>query len=50
VEIAAITPFEGMDIRTLIENQAHRRGDHAFLVWEPFEGAVITGTVHLIAS
>jgi crotonobetaine/carnitine-CoA ligase len=38
VKIAAITPFEGMDIRTLIDNQARRRGDHVFLVWEPFEG------------
>ena len=33
-----LTPFEGMDIRTLIDNQARRRGDHPFLIWEPFEG------------
>lgn len=34
-----LTPFEGMDIRTLIDNQAARRGEHPFLIWEPFEGA-----------
>ncbi|WP_338467939.1 AMP-binding protein [Novosphingobium sp. ZN18A2] len=33
-----ITPFEGMDIRSLIDMQARRRADHPFLVWEPFEG------------
>src|SRR5262245_24115860 len=27
-----------MDIRTLIDAQAVRRGDTPFLVWEPFEG------------
>lgn len=34
-----LTPFEGMDIRTLIDNQADRRGEHPFLIWEPFEGS-----------
>ncbi|HWA61942.1 MAG TPA: AMP-binding protein [Caulobacteraceae bacterium] len=33
-----LTPFEGMDIRTLIDGQARHRGDHPCLVWEPFEG------------
>ncbi|WP_374572032.1 AMP-binding protein [Phenylobacterium sp.] len=33
-----LTPFEGMDIRTLIDEQAERRGEHPFLIWEPFEG------------
>ena len=33
-----LTPFEGMDIRTLIDGQAIRRGGHPFLIWEPFEG------------
>ena len=33
-----LTPFEGMDIRTLVDDQAARRGDHPFLIWEPFEG------------
>jgi crotonobetaine/carnitine-CoA ligase len=28
-----------MDIRTLIDNQAGRRGDHPFLIWESFQGA-----------
>ncbi len=27
-----------MDIRTLIDAQAARRGEHPFLIWEPFEG------------
>ncbi|MBO9708881.1 MAG: AMP-binding protein [Caulobacter sp.] len=27
-----------MDIRTLIDGQARRRGGHPFLIWEPFEG------------
>ncbi len=33
-----LTPFEGMDIRTLVDEQALTRGDHPFLIWEPFEG------------
>ncbi len=33
-----LTPFEGMDTRTLIDAQAARRGDHPCLIWEPFEG------------
>jgi crotonobetaine/carnitine-CoA ligase len=33
-----LTPFEGWDIRTLIDNQARRRGDRPCLMWEPFEG------------
>lgn len=35
---AALTPFEATDIRTLIDEQAARRGNHPFLVWEPFDG------------
>jgi crotonobetaine/carnitine-CoA ligase len=35
---AALTPFEATDIRTLIDEQAARRGEHPFLVWEPFDG------------
>jgi crotonobetaine/carnitine-CoA ligase len=35
---APTMPFEGMDIRTLIDTQARARGEHPFLVWEPFEG------------
>jgi crotonobetaine/carnitine-CoA ligase len=33
-----LTPFEGMDTRTLIDAQARQRGAHPFLIWEPFEG------------
>lgn len=33
-----LTPFEGMDIRSLIDEQAGVRGDHPCLIWEPFEG------------
>lgn len=33
-----LTPFEGLDIRSLLTEQAVRRGDHPFLIWEPFEG------------
>jgi crotonobetaine/carnitine-CoA ligase len=33
-----LSPFEGCDIRTLIDNQAARRGDRPCLIWEPFEG------------
>ncbi len=39
-----LTPFEGMDIRTLIDEQASERGERPFLVWEPFEGAGRTWT------
>lgn len=34
-----LTPFENMDIRSLIDGLASRRRDHPFLIWEPFEGA-----------
>lgn len=33
-----LTPFEGMDIRTLIDDRTSARGAHDFLVWEPAEG------------
>lgn len=33
-----LTPFEGMDIRTLLDQHAMNRADHPFLVWEPFAG------------
>lgn len=31
-------PFEGWDLRTLIDLRAAQSGDDAFLAWEPFEG------------
>ena len=34
----ALTPFEGWDIRTLIDAKAAQRGDHPAMIWEPFEG------------
>ena len=37
-ETRPITPFEGMDIRTLIDRQASARGGHPFLIWEAFDG------------
>ncbi len=52
-----LTPFEGMDIRTLIDGQAIRRGGHPFLIWEPFEGrgetwsyAEFAGTIRRFAA
>ena len=34
----ALTPFEGMDVRTLLDSAAETRGAHDFLIWEPFSG------------
>jgi crotonobetaine/carnitine-CoA ligase len=45
-----LTPFEGMDIRTLIDEQATRRGGHPFLIWEPFEGPGRTWTYEAFAA
>ncbi|MDO8297582.1 MAG: AMP-binding protein [Caulobacter sp.] len=39
-----INPFAGRDVRTLIDAQAARRGDHPALIWEPFEGEGRTWT------
>ena len=39
-----LTPFDGADIRTLIDDQARRRADHPWLIWEPFEGQGRTWT------
>ena len=33
-----LTPFEGMDIRSLLDERAAARSDHPFIVWEPLEG------------
>jgi crotonobetaine/carnitine-CoA ligase len=30
-------PFAGWDVQTLLDNQASIRGDHPYLIWEPFE-------------
>lgn len=37
-------PFNGMDMRSLLENQARLRAGHPFLIWEPFDGAGRTWT------
>ena len=35
---AALSPFGGQDIRTLIQARSRLRGDHPYLVWRPFDG------------
>ncbi len=35
---AALTGFEGQDIRTLFDERTAARGEHPFVIWEPFEG------------
>jgi carnitine-CoA ligase len=46
----AYCPFEGMDIRSLIDEQAARRTDLPFLIWEPFEGEGRTWTYGAFAQ
>lgn len=31
-------PFSGQDVASLLEERVRMRGDHPFLIWEPFEG------------
>lgn len=45
-----ILPFEGQDIRSLIDQQAQVRGDHVFLAWEPFTGESQTWTYRQFAD
>ena len=33
-----VNPFAGRDVNWLLDFRAETRGDHSFLVWEPFEG------------
>jgi carnitine-CoA ligase len=33
-----VNPFEGMDIRSLLDSQAEARSDHPALIWEPLAG------------
>ncbi len=35
---APLSPFEGWDIRTLIDRQALAHGERTWMTWEPFEG------------
>jgi crotonobetaine/carnitine-CoA ligase len=36
--VAPLLPYDGMDMRSLIQAQAARHGESVFLIWEPFEG------------
>ena len=38
MSVAALTGFEGQDVRTLIDARVRERGDHPFMIWEPFDG------------
>ena len=33
-----VNPFAGRDVNWLLDFRAETRGDHPFLIWEPFEG------------
>ncbi len=39
-----VNPFAGRDVDWLVDFRAETRGDHPFLVWEPFEGERQTWT------
>jgi crotonobetaine/carnitine-CoA ligase len=39
-----VNPFAGRDVNWLLDFRAETRGDHPFLVWEPFEGERRTWT------
>jgi crotonobetaine/carnitine-CoA ligase len=45
-----VLPFERQDIRSLIDAQVSRRGDHPFLVWEPFTGEARSWTYREFAN
>src|SRR5258708_23752887 len=42
--VAPLLPYDGMDMRSLIQAQAARHAEHAFLIWEPFAGVGRTWT------
>jgi crotonobetaine/carnitine-CoA ligase len=44
VMVAPLLPYDGMDMRSLIQAQSLRHGERAFLIWEPFEGIARTFT------
>jgi crotonobetaine/carnitine-CoA ligase len=33
-----VNPFAGRDVNWLLDFRVETRGDHPFLVWEPFDG------------
>ena len=39
-----VNPFAGRDVNWLLDHRAETRGDHVFLVWEPFVGERQTWT------
>jgi crotonobetaine/carnitine-CoA ligase len=39
-----VNPFAGRDVNWLLDYRAESRGDHPFLIWEPFEGRRQTWT------
>ena len=39
-----VNPFAGRDVNWLVDFRAETRGDHPFLIWEPFEGERRTWT------
>lgn len=45
-----LTPFEGMDIRSLIDARAVAHADRDFIVWAPLEGEGYTVTYHDFAA
>ena len=36
-DLHGIHPFSGMDVASLLDIQEARRGDHPFIIWEPFD-------------
>ncbi len=45
-----VNPFAGQDIRTLLAHRAAMRGDHPYLVWQPFEAPAQTWTYRRFAD
>ena len=39
MSLPPVHPFRGLDVAELVRVRARTRGDHPFLIWEPFEGA-----------
>lgn len=44
IENAHVTPYGGMDVRTLLQTQAAVRANHPFVIWEPLDGATRSWT------
>ena len=45
-----IHPFSGWDINRLVDTQAEYRGEHPFLIWEPFDGVTKTWSYAAFAN